>query len=82
MLFASAPSSAVRARAAPCRPAAPMRLITASAWVRSMRPFTKARRVYSPGPAGRAPAAMQASMRLWATTGPPWQLSSTTSSPV
>jgi hypothetical protein len=29
---------------------------TASAWVRSMRPFRKARFVNSPGSAGRAPA--------------------------
>ena len=56
--------------------------MTASAWVRLMRPFKKARFVYSPGPAGAAPAAMQASIRVWAMTWPPWQESSTTSSPV
>ena len=41
-----------------------------------------ARRVYSPGAAGAAPAAMQLSTSRRATALPPWQLSSTTSSPV
>ena len=42
------------AAAAPWRPVAEIRSITASAWVRPMRPFKKARLVNSPGPAGAA----------------------------
>ena len=45
--------------------------MTASAWVRPSLPFRNARRVYSPGAAGWAPAARQASTRRRATALPP-----------
>ena len=41
--------------------------------VRSRRPFKKARRVNSPGPACRAPAANRAESSSRSTTGDPWQ---------
>ncbi len=55
---------------------------TASAALRSSLPFRKARRVNSPGPAGRAPAWNSARRVSPATAGLPWTCSSTTSSPV
>ena len=59
-----------------------MTSITASAWVRLMRPFSSARRVNSPGAAGMAPAAISACCSPSAMALPPWTESSTTSSPV
>ena len=67
---------------AACSPPAPMSSITASAWVRSIFPLRKARRVNSPGWAGEAPAASTSWSRRRVIYSPPWQESSTTSSPV
>ena len=61
---------------------APDTPITASAWARSTLPFKKARRVNSPGPAGEAPASSTSCKSRLVTYRPPWQESSTTSSPV
>ena len=55
---------------------------TASACVRSMRPFKKARLVNSPASACRAPSANSASSAARSTTGEPWHCSSAVSSPV
>ena len=68
--------------AAACREVALIRSITASACVSEIRPDKNARFVNSPGPAGAAPAAQQARSRRALTALPPWQESSTTSSPV
>ena len=70
------------AAAAACREVALIRSITASACVSEIRPDKNARFVNSPGPAGAAPAAQQARSRRALTALPPWQESSTTSSPV
>ena len=59
-----------------------MMSITASAWVRSMRPFKKARRENSPGSAARAPWRSANSSTLAARRIPPWQVISAISSPV
>ena len=82
MRFANRPSSADFASAAPCRPFAAMTSITASACVSDIRPFSSARRVNSPGPAGVQPAVMSASNKPSAMAVPPWTDSSITSSPV
>ena len=54
----------------------------ASACSRSIFPFNTARRVNSPGSAGRAPAAASAATASAGTSRPPWVESSTRSSPV
>ena len=51
--------------------------MTASAWLRSIRPFTKARFVNSPGSAGRAPFRITSSKVFFKTYIPPWQSIST-----
>ena len=56
--------------------------MTASACARSILPFKNARRVNSPGAAETAPAAKTACKTAFKTNNPPWQESSTTSSPV
>ena len=61
---------------------ASIRSATASACSRSMRPLTTARRLNSPGSAGRAPAATHAANTDAGTTRPPCVHSSSTSSPV
>ena len=61
---------------------AEMRSMIASAWVRSILPFSKARRLNSPGSAERAPHSNSRSRTRLVTSTPPWQASSTTSSPV
>ena len=43
------------------------------AWVRSIRPFKKARLVNSPGPACLAPLAKSACRAAESTAGEPWQ---------
>ena len=53
-------------------PLAPTKAITASAWLKSIRPFSKARRVNSPGSARRAPASNTRRSTRWAFTSPPW----------
>ena len=65
-----------------CSPLAEIRPITASAWAKSIFPLRKARRVNSPGPAGAAPASSTSWSRRFVMYSPPWQESSTTSSPV
>ena len=52
------------------------------AWTRSSLPFSTARRVNSPGAAGRAPASWSAASSRAGASRPPWQESSTRSSPV
>ena len=54
----------------------------ASAWTMSSFPRRYARLVNSPASAGRAPARTQASTMAAGVSHPPWQLISTTSSPV
>jgi SAM-dependent methyltransferase len=63
-------------------PRAVIKSITASAWVRSILPLRKARRVNSPGGALAAPDTKTARNTPWATTTPPCPLISTTFSPV
>ena len=60
----------------------PIRSLTASAWVRSMRPARNARWVNSPGSASRAPPAQHCRTRYSSSTGAPCAAISTTSSPV
>jgi len=67
----SRPDSCETAASAAASPRAEMRSITASAWVRSILPLRNARRVNSPGSAGRAPAANTARRTSSATTAPP-----------
>ena len=55
---------------------------TASARVRSMRPFRKARWVNSPGPAGRNPLRVRRERSRWITGMLPWEMISALSSPV
>ena len=67
----------------PCTPAravraarvdwAATRSATPSAWVRSRRPFKKARRVNSPGSASRAPWLRQSWSTCCTAINPPWQ---------
>ena len=76
------PSSWAAAFRAAAAVSASMRSMTASAWVRSSRPFKKARFVNSPGPACLAPAANRAASTSRRTTGDPWQWNSAESSPV
>ncbi len=61
---------------------ASIRSATLSAWARSRRLLRNARRVNSPGSAGRAPSSTQRASTIESTTGPPWPCSSSTSSPV
>ena len=56
--------------------------MTASASERSIFPFKKARLVNSPGSAGRAPATDSRSNSRATVRLPPWQESSSMSSPV
>ncbi len=70
-------SAALRA----CSPLAEIRPITASAWARSSLPFTKARRVNSPARQG-GPGIQHRLQQPFGHIEPPWQESSTTSSPV
>ena len=56
--------------------------MTASACERSILPFKNARRVNSPGPAGTPPASESAASTRRTTVMPPWQCSSSISSPV
>lgn len=59
-----------------------MRSATASAWVRSRRPFKKARCVNSPGPARRQPARTSSRTTSDWINVEPWILNSIVSSPV
>ena len=61
---------------------ASMTSITASASVKSMRPFRNARFVNSPGPACLAPSLNSSPSASLSTTGEPWHCSSAVSSPV
>ena len=56
--------------------------MTASASERSIFPFRKARFVNSPGSAGRTPVRLNRSKRRATVRLPPWQESSSMSSPV
>ena len=80
--FERAPSRAARAAREASAPEAAIRSITASAWVRSIRPFRNARRVNSPGRACRNPAANSASSPAASAAGEPWHWISAVSSPV
>ena len=53
-----------------------------SAWAKSIRPFKNARRVNSPGKAGRAPNSMAAPINRRTTAAPPWHCISARSLPV
>ncbi len=80
---ADTPPSSCRTEArAAASPWAPISCITASARLRSMRPFKKARLVNSPGWAIRAPSARHRESTAPALTPPPWQWISATSSRV
>src|SRR5262249_48041318 len=68
-------------RAASAAPAS-IRSAVASACTRSTFRFCRARRVNSPGSAGRAPAATQAATTSPGTSRPPWVAISIWSSPV
>src|SRR3712207_8887844 len=57
-----------------------IRSMTASACVKSIRPFKKARFVNSPGSAIRAPCLMRSCKMSFVTAIPPWELISITSS--
>ena len=59
-----------------------IRSATASAWLRSILPFRKARWVYSPGLALRHPLAMSSCMTCWRMYDEPWHMISVASSPV
>ena len=80
--IAGAPSCPACAAFIASRPCAEMICMTASACARSIFPFKNARRVNSPGAAETAPAAKTACKTAFKTNNPPWQESSTTSSPV
>ena len=67
-----APASCPAAFAAASAVSASIRSMTASAWVRSICPFKNARRVNSPGPACRNPAANRASSPAVSAAGDPW----------
>ena len=76
------PSTPALAARTPAIVRARMSPSMASAWTRSRRPCTTARRVNSPGLAGRAPRTTQRASTASTSAGLPWQDSSTTSSPV
>ena len=78
----SPPSSWPSAARACAGAVASIRSPTASACTRSSLPWSTARRVNSPGAAGRAPAAWSAVSSRAGASSPPWQESSTRSSPV
>ena len=65
-----------------CSPCAAIKSITASAWLKSIRPFRNARRVNSPGCAKRAPEDRHSASTFCATQPPPCSWNSTTSSRV
>jgi len=76
------PRRCPRARSSPRCDRAVIISCTASAWARSRRPLRNARRVNSPGSAGRAPARRTAVRTSSRMRGPPWQWISSVSSPV
>ena len=82
MKLLTPPSNCRTAARAARPPSAEIRAITASALLRSIRPFRNARRVNSPGSASRAPRRYRAFSTLMAAQAPPCRWISATSSRV
>ena len=82
MLVSIDPDRRFKARARARSVRARTSSLTASAWVRSSLPLRKARRVNSPGPAGRNPAPCRVSRTRRMITGLPWVEISAEFSPV